>query len=273
MSGDRSCSGRKYRGFFTVHAGILLAVFFIAFLSWTSCTVRAIKQAEVTKPRDEDTLLSELMGFNSAVKNIEGRALAVYRDGERTYSFRVLIAADKSSEQIRMDISDFVFKVPLFTIIRRGEDVLLIHHSKKTVSEMRFRELDFSTLFSLEVSKDLLLGAILGEVVVIEGKAVFSDTQQPLLLRIQGSNAEQTIAFNQDFIPFQMQYRYDSRLLTIDFSKFEQQKSVSFPKKIDLKQGSRSLYINYTELHLNQGIEVSRFDLQEDEIDGFSWIN
>jgi hypothetical protein len=250
---------------------LLLASFLIILATGTSCSVKAVKTAVPVRTPDADYLLARLGVYNNAVQRIDGKALVVYREADRTFSFRVVVAVDKPATRMRLDISDFVFKVPLYTLIRSGEDVLLVNHAKKTVSVLRDDDIDVRSLIGLDLPQGFPLDALLGEVFLIEGEGHSIEALDPVVLHINGGEADETVTFSQDLTPEKVRYTSSGQSIFVGFSKYVRVHGEPFPKKISLQKSGTTLDITYTELRLNTAIPDTVFSLQG-ETAGFTTI-
>ena len=260
------------RGVLKLSAALVLSISIVTFLM-SSCTVRTVKRIEPERPPKVENLFQRLHSYNSAVRSLEAKALAVYRDSEKTYSFRVHIAVDKETAHFRIDVSDFVFKVPLTTVLRRGDEVIVVNYSKKTLSTLQYSELSFSEMIGLKISKEVLVSAVIGEVFTISNTGItIADSEVPTLFIRNGEETE-TVIFSSALIPVQVQYELQEESITIQFLKYERIANVQFPKKISIQNANRTLDINYSDLRLNMSVEEKVFLLDNEKIADFSHID
>jgi hypothetical protein len=264
---------RKQRGLgkWKFPAALVLSISVGTFLI-SSCTVRTVKRIEPEMPSKAETLFQRLHSYNSAVRSLEAKALAVYRDNERTYSLRVYIAVDKKTERFRFDLSDFVFKVPLTTVLRKVDEVIVVNYSKKTLSSLQYSDLDFSEMLGLKISKEVLVSTVIGEVFTIGNTGITADSEVPTLIINNGEETE-TVIFSPELIPVQVKYEFQEDSLTMQFSKHEKIENVQFPKKISIQDANRTLDINYSDLRVNMPFEEAVFLLDKEKIADFSSLD
>ncbi len=249
---------------------ILLSLLIPIFL--TSCTLQTTKIDETVEVGETDLLIEKLRSYNNSVSYLEGKALVVYKEDDKTYSFRVSIAVDKSSDRFRLDASDFVFKKLLLTLIRNENDVLAVNYLKKTVTNLLYDDFDFTSLIELQISREILEHAFLGEVFIIEGPIQRGDSEYPSIYIKAGEETE-TVLFNEELLPAQALYVFSQDSLAVDYSKFEYFEDVRFPRKITVKTGDRRLIINYSELVINTPIKRDIFCLENETLEGFTHLD
>ena len=238
----------------------------------TSCTLQTTKIDETVEVSETDLLIEKLRSYNRSVSYLEGKALVVYKEDDKTYSFRVNIAVDKNSDRFRLDASDFVFKKLLLTLIRNENDVLAVNYSKKTIANLLYDDFDFSSLIGLRISKEIFEHAFLGEVFIIEGPIQRGDSEYPSLYIKAGEETE-TVLFNEELLPAQALYLFVQDSLAVDYSKYEYFEDVRFPRKITVKTGDRRLIINYSELVINIPIKREIFCLENKVLEGFTRLD
>jgi len=242
-----------------------------------SCTGKAVKvgveepEPELKKERLDETaaLLERLVSFNKKASFIEGDAFVIYKDDEQTYSFRVHAIADMSRKNYKLSVDEYVFKIPLFTLIKNQSDVLAITHSKKTYALLRYEDLDFSSVTDLHIPKEFFIHAVFGAFYVIEGSKKFSSPEEHILL-METANRKQKVLFSEEMLPVESSYTLSDKFVQVQFSKFREVESVQFPHKITIRNDERNLKINYSKLHINTPLHSSTFALDTSGLEKYS---
>lgn len=254
---------RKGRGY------ILL---FLIILSFNSCTLKTSRVGIPVETDGSFSLLTRLHSYNNTVTTIKGKALTVYREGEKTVSLRADIVTDEKEIMFRIDLFDFVFKKPLISIIRKTGDILAVIYTKKEYHTMSFENFDFQEMTGFDLPKEILMSAIAGNVYIIEGEAVVSDPDN-LLLSIEGEAGRELIRLNREYLPVEVEYYYGTVLYHISFNKYKIIDNFYFPHKIIIKNGGRILEINYTDIKVNTAVGNEVFSFDDSVLNGFARIN
>ena len=247
---------------------------FILFISLflISCSLKVARVSELVQKKARSFLFEELISYNNSVVTLEGKAFVMYKESEKTFSFRVEVAADKNEMNFRLDIGDFVFKIPLITVIQEGEDVLVINYSKKTFSRLQYKDLDFKNMTGLNIPKDILVNSVLGEVFIIKGDIEVSESDN-LLLSINGMTEKENVLFNEKLMPIEALYILHSDSLLVNFYKFNGIEKEQFPYKITIKNEDKLLQINYSSLTINSPINSDLFSFDTSNLKGFTRLN
>ncbi len=255
--------------------GYVFAVVLISALM--SCTGKAVKvgidepEQKLEKERlDESAVLFErLVSFNNKASFLEGDAFVIYKDDEETYSFRVHAIADMNRKNYKLSVDEYVFKIPLFTLIKNSNDVLAITHSKKTYTLLRYEDLDFSSVADLNIPKEFFIHAVFGAFYVIEGNKKFSSPEEHILL-METTERTQRVLFSEEMLPVESSYTLSDKSIEVQFSKFREVESVQFPHKITIRNDERYLKINYSKLHINTPLHFSTFALDTSGLEEYS---
>jgi hypothetical protein len=254
----------------SVCAGLLI-------IASVSCTGKAVKvgieepEPRITSEEKDETavLVDRLISFNNKASFIEGNAFVIYKDNEETYSFRIHAIADMSRKNYRLSIDEYVFKIPLFTVIKNSNDVLAITHSKKTYTLLCYEDLDFSSVADLHIPKDFFLHAVFGAFYVIEGNKVFSSPEEHIL-RIEGTNEIQQVVFSKEMLPVESSYSLSDEFVNVQFSKYREVASTQFPHKITISDDQKILKINYSKLQIDTPVSSDTFALDTSGLEGYS---
>lgn len=242
---------------------------FLIFLFMVSCTMKTVKVEEPAQIETSTILLEKLNDYNSYVKSLEGNALVTYKESDKTYSFRAQFESDKNKMDFKMHLDEFIFKFPLFTLIKKDQDVLAIVHSKKTYTFLQYEELDLNKLTGLNIPRDILIRTVLGEVFVIEGEIIESKAQS---ITIQNENQSETIVFNEELLPDETHYYLNPELdmYKVTFSKYRNIGNIEFPYKIMIQNEERTLSINYSDLKINPPISADVFSMDISHLEGYT---
>jgi hypothetical protein len=109
-----------------------------------SCGVRSAKTGEQPSIAPE-VLLRELVSYNGAVTALKGKALVVYKEGEKVASLKATIAVDKTKTRYKLEIYDYVFNKHLVTVLRKNPTTFHTSRFKSRRSpESRFQKRSFS---------------------------------------------------------------------------------------------------------------------------------
>ena len=254
---------RKGRGY------ILL---FLIILIFNSCTLKTTRVGIPVETDESISLMTRLNSYNNMVTTIKGKALAVYREGEKTVSLKTDIVTDEKESMFRVDLFDLVFRKPLFSIIRKAEDVLAVIYTRKEYYTVSYDGFDFQEMIGFELPRDILVSSIAGNVYIINGEAVVSDPDD-LSLSIEGEAVRELIRFNKEHLPVEVVYDYGTVLYHISFKKYKIIDNFSFPHKIIIKNEDRMLDINYTDINVNIAVENESFAFDDSVLKGFVRIN
>jgi hypothetical protein len=234
--------------------------------------MKTVKIEETAQIETSTILLEKLNEYNSYVKSIEGNALVMYKESDVTYSFRAQIESDKDKMDFKLQLDDFVFKFPLFTLIKKDQDVLAIVHSNKTYTFLQYEELDLNILTGLNIPHDILIRGVLGEVFVIKGEIIESKAQS---ITIQNKNQSETIVFNKELLPDETHYYLNPELdmYKVTFSKYRNVENIEFPYKINIQNEEKTLSINYSDVKINTPISTDVFSMDISHLEDYTPLN
>ena len=241
-----------------------------------SCSLRTTKIGGPVEPPLETEeslpLLTRLNKYNDMVRTLEGSAFTVYRTDEKTISLKMDIITDKKERRFRIDLFDFVFKVPLVSIVRNDNDVLAVVHNKKEYYTLTFEYFDFWEMTGINIPKDILISSITGEVHMIKGETVISSTED-LLLSIEGETGLELVRFNNDDLPVEAHFIYETESYIVNYEKYKNIENIDYPHKITIKHDDSRLEINYAEVKLNTVVESAAFDFDRSVLEEYTRVN
>jgi len=203
-------------------------------------------------------LMRKLVVYNDSIQEMTGKAIMFYKDGNRTLSFRATVVSRNGD--LRLDLNDFVFKKPVLTLIKRGSDVLIIQQMKKKFYLMKYDALNLEKLAGIDIFPFILLPSITGRVYIDEHSSVSPLDSTTLL--IEGSNMHEEIQFNEDSLPTRTTMTASPIVYILTLKKFNRYNNASFPQKISLTAGEKALEISYSEVHINEYIDNSSFNIE-----------
>ncbi len=229
----------------------------ILLLITVSCTA-PIQKSGV----EEDTtalLMKKLESYNVSVRQLTGIAVMFYKDQNQTLSFRAHVIS--RNEDLRLDLNDFVFKKPVLTLIKRGSDILIVHHIKREFYQMKYEELDLENLAGISILPEILIPSITGRVYVEENQGTASPIDAATLL-IEEDDIHEEIHFNKVSLPDLTTINVPPAEYILKLTKFNRYNEVYFPHKISLTAGGRTLEISYSEVHVNKPVDPASFDIE-----------
>jgi len=258
---------------------IVCACACLLIIASVSCAGKAVKvgkeEPEPRIPSEEQdeaaALFDRLVSFNNKASFIEGNAFVMYKDNEETYSFRIHAIADMSRQNYKLSVDEYIFKIPLFTVVKNKNDVLAITHSKKTYTLICYEDLDLSRVTDLNIPKDFFLHAVFGAFYVIEGNTVFSSPEEHIL-RIDGADNSQEVVFSKEMLPVQSSYSLSGKSAAVQFSKYREIGSIQFPHKITLSDDQKNLRINYSNVKIDTPVSADTFALDTSGLEGYTRI-
>jgi hypothetical protein len=229
-----------------------------------SCGVRAAKVGEQPPPAPE-LLFQDLEAYNGAVKALEGKALVVYKEGDKVASLKASIAADKGKTRYRLELFDYVFNKHLVSVVRNGDDVHAALYFRKESYDISYEEFQLQEVTGIAIPKEILFKSMIGEIYVHDGEtAVYGEGANSLRLEYTDAHdglSRETVLFNEDKIPIGATFEQGGESFVVKFIKFKAFGGGLFPVKITIQGGGRSLEINYTELRLNPVLGAQAFNI------------
>jgi hypothetical protein len=224
-----------------------------------SCATRT---ETVQEENEAAVLVTKLKEYNSSIHAIEASALLMYSDGDKTYSFRVQVTAHNNGENMRLDLSDFVFKKPILTIIKNNDKVTALLHTQKKYYSTTYEDLNIEVLSGLRIRKEILLPALMGKIYVdSEGGSVISPDPETLI--IETEEYRETVPFDHDWLPRSAEYIVEYDVYSVTLGSFTSTEGVYFPWKVTLTNLNRQLEATYKEVRVNGTIDTGLFLLDE----------
>ena len=239
----------------------------LLFAAW-ACSVRTARMDRIGEPVSGERgyfLLAQLAGNSETLKSFEGDALVVYKEGEKTESLRARVAFNRDSAQFRLDLYDFVFKKPVVTVVRNGDEVFAALHLKKKYYRNSYESFDFQNLVDINVSKDILFHSMLGEVYISEQEGKIS-SKGMYALTVEADNEKTDVLFDDQTLPVQAEYSGDAGVYLVRFMKYRVEGDVQFPRKVTIESGEKMLEMNYTEFSVNRPVSGQLFVLDNSVI-------
>jgi len=236
-----------------------------------SCTTGR-ESAEQGRYEYDRILIERLNHHNGRIHTVDARALVVFREADRNFSFRATLSVENHGENLRLDLSDFVFKKPLLSIVKNGEQVTTILYTKRSYFEMPYEQLDMKKISGLNIRKEILLSALMGKVYIEEQNSVTS-SPEPHLLIIENSYMKETISFNDQLLPVSVFYDFQNDVYTMTFREYIRIGDLVFPKKVTVRNQDRVLEANYSDVSVNQPLDPEIFHVSEEDIGGFERKN
>jgi hypothetical protein len=223
----------------------------------------------VQEEGDGSQLVEKLNAYNESIQTIEAHALLMYSDGDRNYSFRAFIAAQNDGEYMRLDLSDFVFKKPVLTLVKANDSVTALLHMQRRIYHTDYEGLSLEALSGLNVHKEILIPALMGKVFMIANN---SDTSSPdaRTLVVDSEDLREIVTFDSDGLPQNVQFTMHNDAYILIFKDFAAVKEAQFPEKIVLSSQDRRLEATYREVRVNETIDMGLFMLDEESMAGYS---
>jgi outer membrane biogenesis lipoprotein LolB len=231
----------------------------------TSCTgqLPAVKENIVAEKKVQpQVLLEKINTYNQKVSNLKGDALLVYRDGEHTLSFRTAVISRNQLESIRMDLYDFVFKTPIVSMVKRGNEIFAVLYTKKQYFSTTVDALDFKQVLGFDVPVELLFHSLLAKVYVPD-REYEAEQIDDYNLELREPGITQRITFDEDLIPVSVLYTFMDDEYNVKFEKYNRINDIEFPLKITLTDRERVLELNYSNVTLNAGVSEETFLLED----------
>ena len=243
----------------------LCILLFPLFLLLFSCATRT----EITEEgMDANILLAKLTAYNASIYSIQANALVVYTDGDKTYSFSATVVVDRSGQDMRLDLSDFVFKKPILTIVKSGDDITALIHTQKKYYTTNFKYFRIEELTDLQLKKELLLPALMGKVYMASKHSSMTSPDAETLI-IEHEDHRETVSFNKEWLPRSAEYTYGKNVYSVTLQSFIQTGGVYFPGKVVLVNENRQLKATYKEVQVNETVESRIFSVDEKEFAGY----
>jgi len=230
---------------------------------------------------EENILLAEIQEYNRMLTSLEGEAMVVYRDPERTLSFRSAVVATGDASVLRLDLDEFVFRTPIATVVKTQDEVYTYIHPEKTYFVTPVDEADFGTFLGFEVPVRFLFHSLLGRVYLPQessGSRMIDERH----LEIKGRAEEEIVRFGPKGLPEGLEYHRaggpeSGDIYRVNFDKYEVSGSASdqqpFPMVVTVKSGKKSLEIRYSVVTVNGEIKEGVFTPEDTEFSGYKKQN
>lgn len=238
---------------------MLFSFLFIVF-GLFSCSVKTVRLEE--ERENELRMLENLMDYNAGVRTLNAKATIIYRDENSAMSFRASMLFDYESDSFRMDLFDLVFGKPVLTVVKNGERVLTVVHTRGESNLQSYDEFDLQKMTGLSIPKELLLSSIVGKVYLGKGGREISSGGQSVLI-VKTPLIRSDVHFGRDRLPDRVKYISSMYTYELSFAKFEKSGDASFPLKVILKDTSRMLTVNYSSPLINMELEEKDFLIDE----------
>ena len=230
-----------------------------------SCGVRSAKTVDQLV-HDPELLFQDLRAYNGAVNALEGKALVVYRKGERVTSLKAVIAVDKGQTRYRLELFDYVFNKHLVSVVRNGDEVHATLHFKKESYDASYEEFQLQEATGIAIPKEIILKSMIGEIYVQDGEIRVESGESANSLLLEYSDAREglsseTVRFGEGRVPVGATFEQEGERYVVSFSKFKVTGGCRFPTKITIQGGDRSLEVNYTELRINPVLGDQAFNI------------
>jgi hypothetical protein len=245
----------------TLSLGLLCIVFAL-----NSC---AVKREHALPETDAPLLMDRLNHYNQLVHDVDAQALVVFKDSDRNYSFRAALSAVGNGEKLRLTLSDFVFKKPLLSIVKNGDDLTAILYTKKQYVQVPYEDLDMEEISGLDIRKEILLAALMGKVYTDEQSSVIT-SPDPLTLVIEGNDDQkQIVSFDSQLLPHEVTYLGSYQVYSMVFHEYMAVAGLYFPKRVSVTHEDRALEASYSEVRVNQALSADVFHVDDTVLEGF----
>jgi hypothetical protein len=223
----------------------------------------------VYEESDGRQLVEKLNAYNDSIRAIEAHTLLMYSDGDNNYSFRAFIVAQNNGEYMRLDLSDFVFKKPVLSLVKSGDSVTALLHMKKRAYQMDYESLSLEALSGLNVHKEILFPALMGKVFVDVKDTVTSSPDAKTLV-VESEGFREVVTFNSNWLPQNVEFAMRDDVYTLSFKTFDVVEEIYFPGKISLSNLNRRLEATYREVRINEAIDMELFVIDEESLSGYA---
>ncbi|GEM_PF-1455438 len=221
------------------------------------------------KTTDEAGILYEkLLVHNRRVYSLKGEAMVVYREPDRTLSFRGFVLSNEENGGFRLDLSDFVFNKPLVTVTRNGGAVLAVMHYRKAYYSASWEEINMKKITGFDIPRELLISTVMGKVY-----AENTDCRTEgdvLILEGAGAYREHRVYFKDEVIS-RVVYGFEESEYEVLFQKYRAVEGIEFPQKIVVEMSGEGsvLEILYSQVDLNRVSETDDFSLDGVDLNNY----
>ena len=228
----------------------------------------ATQSVTVQDERNEQMLLEKLKEYNGSISSVEARALLMYNDGDKNYGFQAVVAVQQNGERIRLDLSDFVFKKPILTLVKNSDQVTALMHIKKKGYLMSYDSMSIEELSGFKLRKEILLPALMGKVFVDDGNAsLFSPDSKTLIM--ESDIVREVVTFDAEWLPRSVEYEIFGDAYIMNFVSFTALEDHVFPEKVTLSTLNRRLEATYRDVRVNGYIDDGMFIIDEEILSGY----
>jgi hypothetical protein len=241
---------------FTIKLSLLLLS--AVFLLQGGCATQNKTQTQtqiLEQEKTEDILVERLNAYNDDVHTIDARALVVYKENDKTFSFRSRIVVEQNGEYLRLDLSDFVFKRPVLTMIKERDEVIAILHTKKAYYRMPYEAFDPARISGVNLDGEMLITTLMGKVFLDRESSSYR-SPEPRILDVENASFTQSIRFDDRLLPVHVEYDFRGDRYVLSLEKFMESDGVHFPQSISLQHSARLLEASFSEVHINGAVNV-----------------
>jgi outer membrane lipoprotein-sorting protein len=243
---------------------VLCLFFVVAVLS--SCATRT----DYVEPgKDPGELMDRIDQYNRMVRSVDARALVVFKDGEKQYSFRATLLAEGNGNKLRLTLSDFVFKKPLVSIVKNENVFTAIVYVKKQYIQEPYEELDVVEVTGLRIQKEILLATLMGKVYVDGGPSVLTSPDASTLIIDCHEGEREVVSFDSRMLPSEVTYARDYRKYRTVFHEYMLVDGVYYPKKLSIVYEDQELTANFSDVRVNRSLDSATFQLDDEELGNF----
>jgi hypothetical protein len=223
----------------------------------------------VQDENNEQMLLEKLKEYNGSISSIEARALLMYNDGDKNYGFQAVIAVQQNGERIRLDLSDFVFKKPVLTLIKNNDQVTALLHMKKKGYLMSYDSMSIEELSGFKLRKEILLPALMGKVFVdTHNTSLISPDSKTLIM--ESDKIREMVTFDAEWLPRSVEYEIFGDVYIMNFVSFSALEDHLFPEKVTLSTLNRQLEATYKDVRVNGYVDDGMFIIDEETLSGYT---
>ncbi len=247
----------------------LTHLLFTPLILFTVVSCASKMEREADEQKSSSVLLGRLSQYNDSVKTIDAEALFLYKDSSKTLSFRAFVVVDDRTERLRLELTDYVFKRPVITIVRNEEEIIALLYTKKEYYRLQYSSLDIEKLTGLDIPKEILIPSLLGKVYTGTGSGIVSSVDA-YTLQIDNGDFTQDVFFNETLLPIRILFKLAHGSYELVFNNYLKLQDIQFPKKITVQNNDRFLEISYTTTLINQELDVRLFQIGDIDISDFN---
>ena len=129
------------------------------------------------------------------------------------------MVVQQNGEHIRLDLSDFVFKKPVLTLVKNNDQVTALMHMKKKGYLMSYDSMSIEELSGFKLRKEILLPALMGKVFVDAHNASLI-SPDPNTLIIESDTVREVVTFDAEWLPKNVEYEISGDAYIMNFVSF-----------------------------------------------------